>query len=69
MGWSSTPMTSRRSPPPSVKVVGDPVRCKKLGRNARAFAERTFDIESISTRFEDILEHAAAGTHHPSIVP
>jgi glycosyltransferase involved in cell wall biosynthesis len=51
------------------KLAGDPARCQQLGRNARAFAEGTFDIETITDHFEDVLVHAAAGTYHPSIVP
>lgn len=35
-------------------LLGDPTATAALGRNARAYAERTFDIETIADRFEAI---------------
>jgi glycosyltransferase involved in cell wall biosynthesis len=36
-------------------LLDDPARRAALGRNARRYAERTFDIEAITDRFERIL--------------
>lgn len=35
----------------------------RLGKNARAYAEQTFDIETIATRFEEIFEQALLPTN------
>ena len=37
------------------ELLADPQRCKAMGRNARAYAEGTFDIETITDTFERIL--------------
>jgi colanic acid biosynthesis glycosyl transferase WcaI len=37
----------------------DPERREELGRRARAYAEKAFDIETITDRFESVLERAA----------
>ncbi len=36
-------------------LAADPVRRREAGLNARAFAERQFDIDRICSRFEDLL--------------
>jgi colanic acid biosynthesis glycosyl transferase WcaI len=43
-------------------LLADPQRCQAMGASARAYAERTFDIESIADRFEDILTSAVRRT-------
>ncbi|WGF86751.1 glycosyltransferase family 4 protein [Marinivivus vitaminiproducens] len=44
-------------------LLEEPGRAAELGRNARAYAERTFDIETIADRFEQIwLAEPAAET-------
>ncbi|WGF87260.1 glycosyltransferase family 4 protein [Marinivivus vitaminiproducens] len=37
-----------------LELLADPTGTAELGRNARAYAERTFDIETIADRFETI---------------
>jgi colanic acid biosynthesis glycosyl transferase WcaI len=41
-------------------LLGDPSRRGELGRRARAYAERSFDVDDIAGRFEAIVEEAAA---------
>lgn len=41
-------------------LVDDEPLCERLGRNARAYAEATFDITAIGARFERVLAAAAA---------
>jgi colanic acid biosynthesis glycosyl transferase WcaI len=36
-------------------LAADPARREELGRNGRAYAERTFDIAPIGQRFEDVI--------------
>ncbi|MEQ8511174.1 MAG: glycosyltransferase family 4 protein [Algiphilus sp.] len=43
-------------------LLADPERRKTMGRNARAYAERTFDIDSITDVFERIVRSIASGT-------
>lgn len=40
------------------ELSGDPERRAELGRAARAYAERTFDLGAITDRFEQVLERA-----------
>ena len=40
-----------------LSLLADPEKRSWIGRNARAFAERAFDIEPIADRFEDVFEH------------
>jgi putative colanic acid biosynthesis glycosyltransferase WcaI len=40
------------------ELVADPERREELGRAARAYAERTFDLDAITDRFEQVLERA-----------
>jgi colanic acid biosynthesis glycosyl transferase WcaI len=40
------------------RLATDPARRAELGRNGRAYAERTFDIEAIGARFEEVLRIA-----------
>jgi colanic acid biosynthesis glycosyl transferase WcaI len=42
-------------------LLGDPDLRAAFGRNARAYAERTFDIETIATAFEQVLAGTRAG--------
>jgi glycosyltransferase involved in cell wall biosynthesis len=37
------------------ELLGDPERRNELGRRARAYAEKAFDIDAIAARFEDVL--------------
>ena len=37
------------------ELLADPIRRENMGRNARAYAESTFDIERIADRFEAII--------------
>ncbi len=41
-------------------LVGDSDLRQRLGRNARAYAERTFDIGAVAARFEAVIRRAAA---------
>jgi colanic acid biosynthesis glycosyl transferase WcaI len=52
-----------------LELIGDPMRCRLLGKRSREFAERTFDIDTITTRFEDILEHAVIPAHRTPVLP
>ncbi len=40
------------------ELLADPARCQALGASARAYAERTFDIDTIADRFEGVLAGA-----------
>jgi colanic acid biosynthesis glycosyl transferase WcaI len=42
------------------KLADDPALREALGRNALDYAAKTFDIDSITTRFEDLLKHIAS---------
>lgn len=43
----------------ATRLVEDETLRRRLGHQARAYAERTFDIESIATRFERLFEEHA----------
>ena len=43
------------------ELLADPERRAELGRSGRAYAEATFDLETIGGRFERLLERAASG--------
>lgn len=45
-------------------LIADPARRTRLGGNARAYAERTFDVQRIGARFETILTQARS---HPDV--
>jgi len=38
------------------QLIASPVYCAELGRNARRYAEQTFDIKTIAASFERVLE-------------
>lgn len=42
------------------QLLDDPERMMRMGAAARAFAERSFDIQAIADRFERVLRRAAA---------
>lgn len=42
------------------EVLSDPVRAERLGKEARALAEREFALENLASRFEEILGAARA---------
>jgi glycosyltransferase involved in cell wall biosynthesis len=44
-----------------LSLLADPEKRAWIGRNARAFAERAFDIEPIADRFEDVFDFARTG--------
>lgn len=52
-----------------LELLADPEKRDWVGRNARAFAERAFDIEPITDRFEDVLGYARTGTAPTSLAP
>ncbi len=43
------------------ELLADPERRQELGRRGRAYAERSFDLEPITARFEQVLERARGG--------
>jgi glycosyltransferase involved in cell wall biosynthesis len=42
----------------AAELLADPERRAELGRSARAYAERTFDLGAITDRFEHVLDRA-----------
>jgi colanic acid biosynthesis glycosyl transferase WcaI len=44
-----------------LSLLADPEKRAWIGRNARAFAERAFDIDPIADRFEDVFDFARTG--------
>lgn len=42
------------------KVLADPARAERLGKESRALAEREFALEGCASRFEDILRRVSA---------
>lgn len=48
------------------RLLGDSELRERMGRQARAYAERTFDIVTIGDRFEQVLESVAEGAQVPS---
>lgn len=51
------------------RLLADPERCKHLAENGRAYAEKTFDIETISDRFEAVLMAAAQHENASGVEP
>jgi glycosyltransferase involved in cell wall biosynthesis len=45
----------------AARLLGDPVAHERFGSNARAYAERHFHIDTITDRFEAILQDAIQG--------
>jgi glycosyltransferase involved in cell wall biosynthesis len=43
------------------RLLADPALCERLGRAGRRYAEATFDIAAISSRFEAVLSDASHG--------
>ena len=52
----------------ALHLAGDPARRQQLGRNARAFAESSFDVDGIAQRFEQVLAHHETSATRASAV-
>lgn len=46
------------------KILADPARAERLGKESRALAEREFALESCASRFEDILRRVSTTSAH-----
>ncbi|SOD88699.1 glycosyltransferase family 4 protein [Streptomyces sp. Ag109_G2-15] len=46
------------------KILADPARAERLGKESRALAEREFALESCASRFEDILRRVSTASAH-----
>ncbi|MFD5796696.1 glycosyltransferase family 4 protein [Streptomyces diastatochromogenes] len=46
------------------KVLADPARAERLGKESRALAEREFALQGCASRFEDILRRVSTASAH-----